>query len=668
MKSRYYYKWGNLERNSIFRVFFVAIVSINMIITIFSISNSNATAEEPFIPNVKIFDNHFGSSQIEPSLAIDENGTAYIVWVNAENSDILFSKSTDGGTSFTKPIRLNEDNFGGVSPSITVEGAIVYIVWSGNNNIHMAKSMNNGKTFLSPEAIWNSSSLTPSITVEGNNLYVAFIVRTSLAWSDDICLIKSTDGGETFFEPSGKLKNLVSGNDRHPSIKVKGENVYVGWIGGNPGGMICFGFSINGGESFELLNVTDNTDYAVMTPTDRAIAIDENGNIYIVWNTLDDSEIYINKSVDAGQTFLPGVKINYGNTTGANPSIAVDQEGNVHVIWHGHKNATDAIYYDISIDGESFGTDIKVNDEFTNIVFRSNPSLGVDKMGEIYVVWQAQREDYGDGEWTDDVYFSTTNHPIFPVTLNSPIEITSNSMNQVWNQNNNSDFFRYELHMATDANFIINQSTLVGSITEETTIFYNVTGLSEDVTYYFKARLYDSGGLYTDSNEVSGRTLDEVPATVVLNNPKDITNSSMNLTWNQNMNTDYAKYEIHISTDGNFTVSESTVIANITVQETTFYDMTGLAEDETYYFKVRVYDLGGSYSESNEVHGKTLGNDEYISGSSEGFFSMSDGSFWIILSLIILVITVAIVTVKRKSIMRFYRSRRGVENMKEGNE
>ena len=170
-----------------FRVFFVAIVSINMIITIFSISN--AAAEEPFIPNVKIFDNYLGSSQTKPSLAIDENGTAYIVWVNAENSDILFSKSTDGGTSFTKPIRLNEDNLGGVSPSITVEGAIVYIVWSGDDNIHLTKSIDSGNTFLSPEAIWDSSSLTPSITVEGSNLYVAFIVRTSLAWSDDICLI-----------------------------------------------------------------------------------------------------------------------------------------------------------------------------------------------------------------------------------------------------------------------------------------------------------------------------------------------------------------------------------------------------------------------------------------------------------------------------------------------
>src|SRR5579884_2865615 len=41
-----------------------------------------------------------------PKLAIGENGNIYIVWENFSEDQILFSRSTDGGATFSSPISL----------------------------------------------------------------------------------------------------------------------------------------------------------------------------------------------------------------------------------------------------------------------------------------------------------------------------------------------------------------------------------------------------------------------------------------------------------------------------------------------------------------------------------------------------------------------------------
>ena len=99
---------------------------------------------------------------------------------------------------------------------------------------------------------------------------------------------------------------------------------------------------------------------------------------------------------------------------------------------------------------------------------------------------------------------SIKNTPPTAVTLNTPAEITANSMLLSWSQNMDKDFANYTVYQSTTEGDIGNS---IHVITDNATTSYNVTGLSPSTTYYFTVRVYDTGNLHNDSNQVSGKTL-----------------------------------------------------------------------------------------------------------------------------------------------------------------
>ncbi len=100
------------------------------------------------------------------------------------------------------------------------------------------------------------------------------------------------------------------------------------------------------------------------------------------------------------------------------------------------------------------------------------------------------------------VWFTVNLHPV-AVVLSDPSDITDNSMKLTWTENADADFENYTIYMSTAEGTI---GTLIHTVTEKTTTSYVVTGLSPETTYYFTIRVYDTGGLYADSNQASGKT------------------------------------------------------------------------------------------------------------------------------------------------------------------
>ena len=629
------------------RITTVAAMGIVVLTIILSVAftSSNASGDLSFNSDVRVNDDPIGvAEQSCSSIAVDDNGTAYIVWVDYNNGDIFFAKSTDGGASFTPSVRINNNESRGGNPSISVDkSGVIYVVWHHQGSIFFAKSINSGKSFSPNVKVDNitadgSSSFNPSIAIDDSNIYVAWYGRVQYQEWGDVYFGRSTDGGKSFSETL-RVSDKSSAVTSHPSITTKNGKVFIVWVGGpNLGANIHFAMSTNGGISFDPnVNITDSG--GMITSVDRCVGVDSSGNIYVVWSIED---IYVSKSIDGGLSFLPEVKVNDNGNAG-NPSIAVDNNSNVYIAWQEFRNDRLDVYFDKSSDGgESFGTDIKVNDAWGVITYESRPTIGVDRNGEVYVVWQDNRNEGVDG---GDIYFSTTNQPIFPVTLNIPTGITSNSLNLTWSQNTNLDFSRYEVHISTEQDFVPCFSTLVATITNSSITSYTVTNLTENTLYYFKIRLHNSGGLYTDSDQVHGKTLNAAPIAVTLNTPMEITSNSLILQWTQNTNTDFARYEVHMSVDANFTVTSSTLISIITNQTITSYNVTNLSKNETYYFKVRVYDINGLYADSNEVSEKTLEDEDIIipDGNGGNLLSNIMNNLWMFLLLLLIVVILVVV-------------------------
>lgn len=199
------------------------------------------------------------------------------------------------------------------------------------------------------------------------------------------------------------------------------------------------------------------------------------------------------------------------------------------------------------------------------------------------------------------------NDPPDPVHLYDPEDVSNCEANLSWTQNIDSDFAYYEIHVSTDSGFTPNAETMFGDpITTQAELTKRVNGLCENTTHYFKIRVYDSGGLYADSNEVNCLTLDYLPEQLILDDPFDINVNSMKLTWTQSCITDFDHYEVHISQSPGIIPGPSTLIMTIDNITENLVEITGLMDETTYFFCVRNVDLAGKYMDTNEVFGTTL--------------------------------------------------------------
>lgn len=73
--------------------------------------------------------------------------------------------------------------------------------------------------------------------------------------------------------------------------------------------------------------------------------------------------------------------------TQQDPTIAIDTNGNVYIVWYDKRNGNDDIYFAKSTDGgSSFGTNIRVDDDLS-ASGQYAPSIAADANLNVYVTW-----------------------------------------------------------------------------------------------------------------------------------------------------------------------------------------------------------------------------------------------------------------------------------------
>ena len=142
----------------------------------------------------------------------------------------------------------------------------------------------------------------------------------------------------------------------------------------------------------------------------RGIAVykDGSGNtiVYAVWS--DDSEglsrVWFAKSSDGGTAFDAPLTVDEGiSPQQISPAIAVDGSGNVYIVWEDYREG-DADIFIKKYDGSGFGSRNKVNSAETGIVdYDTTPSIAVNTLGDIYVVWEHRDDSIDD---RPDIYFA----------------------------------------------------------------------------------------------------------------------------------------------------------------------------------------------------------------------------------------------------------------------
>ena len=217
----------------------------------------------------------------------------YITWTQFDSygssnpndsSHILFSKSTDGGLTWSAAKRLDAKGGDCIDSDNTVEGAVpaispngqLNVAWAGTDGLYYSKSKNSGATFSKPKVIssivggWdytipgldrcNGLPVTVCDNSNGPNrgtIYINWTDQRNGTGNTDVWLIKSTNAGKTWSQP-------VRVNDDNSN-----RHQFLTWM------------------------TVDQT----------------NGNLYFVFydrrNYTDNkTDVYMARSTDGGQTFV----------------------------------------------------------------------------------------------------------------------------------------------------------------------------------------------------------------------------------------------------------------------------------------------------------------------------------------------------------------------------
>ena len=180
-----------------------------------------------------------GKDQDKEWVAIDRNtGVIYSTWTQfdvygssnpSDRSNIMFSKSTDDGESWSQAFHINEVDGDCIDDDNTVEGAVpcvgpngeVYVSWAGPLGIVFDKSLDQGETWLENDIFvtdfpggWaydipgiyrcNGMPVTQCDLSGGENhgtIYINWTDQRNGTDDTDVWLVKSTDEGETWTEP-----------------------------------------------------------------------------------------------------------------------------------------------------------------------------------------------------------------------------------------------------------------------------------------------------------------------------------------------------------------------------------------------------------------------------------------------------------------------------------
>ncbi|RKY59515.1 MAG: hypothetical protein DRP94_03405, partial [Candidatus Latescibacterota bacterium] len=264
----------------------------------------------------------------------------------------------------------------------------------------------------------------------------------------------------------------------------------------------------------------------------------------------------------------------------------------------------DFAYYKIFRSKESTVSDTSTL--ITTITSKTNTSYTDTGLEEntvyYYVVYVYDTE--GLRTASNIVQGRTKDEPPAPVTLYSPSSISSTGMTITWSESDATDFFAYKLYRSESPG-VNTSDELVATISSKEITFYDDEGLQENTSYYYRIYVFDKGGNFSRSNEVSATTENEEPSAVWLKPVAVLSDTSLRVTWTESREHDFSSYKIYRSTSLPVDLS-STLVRTVEDPEDTVYIDTGLQENTKYYYRVYVLDTGGLSKGSNVQSATTM--------------------------------------------------------------
>jgi len=416
----------------------------------------------------------------EPELATDGQGTWLAVW-HARGDfvpeigldyDIIFSRSTDGGVTWSLPSLLNAnattDSAIDYMPDVASDGSGTWVaVWYSKNDsggvmgadydILVARSTDGGIRWSAPAPLNRNATrdsgddLRPKLIADGSGTWVAVWVSDddldgTIGTDDDILFARSADGGVTWSEPAALNGNATTDSvwDREPQVTTDGLGNWVAvWqaIGGDgpPVSEVLFAHSTDGGVTWSAPAPIAASGANEGVPD---VSTDGLGNWTAVWaysvgEPPTDGGIVAARSTDGGATWdapVPLIDSLAGPTSEVSSvRIMADGVGNWVAVWASadYPGATigldtDLVFVRSTDGGVTWTAPAPLNgNAATDSGTDGYPELITDGLGTWVVVWLSD-DDLGRTIGTDyDILFARSVDAGSTWTMPAPLSGTA---------------------------------------------------------------------------------------------------------------------------------------------------------------------------------------------------------------------------------------------------
>jgi len=373
-------------------------------------------------PAPKQVSNSLGCS-FSPVMAVDAGGNINIVWEDSgdcsfRTSNIFFSRSTDGGVTFSTPTNLSATMTTALFsvPQIAVDTAgNINVVWesdTGNLAIWFSGSSDGGATFSSPKMVSTNTggSLNPQIAVDKNGS-INVVWEDDIANHSDISFSRSTDNGAHFSllrNLSNPLGNCIA-NSNTPRIGLDAAaNINVVWTNDCGGNFDIFlSRSADNGATFSFPKNLSGTPGLSGNPQ---LFVDAAGSINVVWEESTPADILFVRSGDAGATFSGAQNLSHTSGSSTNARLTVDARANINVAWEDATPGNQDIFFTRSTDsGATFlSTPLNLSN---NSGLSAAVQIATDKSGDINVAWQDSTPGVSQVLFSRMTGNIVTNHP-----------------------------------------------------------------------------------------------------------------------------------------------------------------------------------------------------------------------------------------------------------------
>ena len=283
-----------------------------------------------------------------------------------------------------------------------------------------------------------------------------------------------------------------------------------------------------------------------------------------------------------------------------------------------------------AIGATSYLLDVAANGSFTSGVVLNGFNVGNTTTYNVIGLTTGQTYYYRVRAMNgcDTSAFST----IIPIAITAPLppnaidasNITCTSLNANWGVS--SGAIGYYLDVANDANFTSFVSPFNNFYVGNTNT-YNIIGLQQNATYYYRVRAVNGCDTSYSSNTITTGTT--APVAPIALNGSNFTCSSFNANWSSVLGA--VAYYLDVSIDpgfapGSFVVDNSN---NITYQS--FYvgaantwPVSGLTQNTDYYYRVRAANICDTSTYSNAI---TVSTSAPIAPTSSGASNLTCTSF-----------------------------------------